>query len=366
MQRTILWSGPLASCLLGAAAMLGAGPALATAPRAFVSTTGADTNSSLNCGPTTPCRTFAAALSVVAAGGEVVVLTSGGYGTIAITQSVSIDVAPGVYAGIAVATGTGISVNAPGSYVFLRGLTISGQPGTTGISVGAGTQVVAEKLTIQDVAVGVQIDTGGLTLGDSFIGPTSSDCIQASSPTNTSVSNVTVYGSHLFNCGGDAINQNLGTLEVYGSSLYGQVAGISLVSGDHADIQDSSVHANGGPGVSATCTSLSTNVFKLHLTNLAVFAGQNSTTSGVVNLPSSACSMNASISHLTIDGGRAGSSIGVYASGAGTAVWLGDTQIANVQTGIDNVTANVYSFGTNSVEVTGPPASGTITSVARL
>src|SRR4051812_4485061 len=57
------------------------------ASRVFVSTGGNDNNS---CGRSQPCRTFTAAVAVVDAGGEVVVLDSGGYGAVTITKSVQI------------------------------------------------------------------------------------------------------------------------------------------------------------------------------------------------------------------------------------------------------------------------------------
>src|SRR4051812_44863466 len=82
--------------------------------RTFVATTGNDGNS---CSNTAPCRSFAAAIAVTDAGGEVIVLNSGGYGAVTITQSVSIISPPGVYAGISGFSGAAIEVNAPDSYV---------------------------------------------------------------------------------------------------------------------------------------------------------------------------------------------------------------------------------------------------------
>src|SRR5438093_6424824 len=56
--------------------------------RTFVSAhTGSDANP---CGPTTPCRSFGAAMALTLSGGEIIVLDSGGYGTVTIDKSVSI------------------------------------------------------------------------------------------------------------------------------------------------------------------------------------------------------------------------------------------------------------------------------------
>jgi len=73
-----------------------------------------------------PCRTFAAALALTAAGGEIDCLTPGGYGTLTITQSVSIVCRRGT-AGV-VGSGTdGIVINGPaGTAVTLSGLDLEG------------------------------------------------------------------------------------------------------------------------------------------------------------------------------------------------------------------------------------------------
>jgi len=111
------------------------------AQRHFVSASG---TSNLSCSITQPCRQFSDALAVVDPGGEVIVLTSGGYGTRAITQSVSIIAAPGVYAGITVFAGTGVSIASSGVQVALRGLTINGQGGFVGVSMLQTGQLVME------------------------------------------------------------------------------------------------------------------------------------------------------------------------------------------------------------------------------
>lgn len=73
-----------------------------TAQRTFVSTQGNDANTASLCSRNAPCRGFAAAISVVTAGGEVVALDSGGYGAISITKSVQLVAPTGVYAAITI------------------------------------------------------------------------------------------------------------------------------------------------------------------------------------------------------------------------------------------------------------------------
>lgn len=128
--------------------------------RAFVASYGLPTNSALNCSLANPCRQFSEALSVSDVGGEVVVLDSAGYGIATITQSVSIIAAPGVYGGISAFGGQdGITVDAPGARVVLRGLTINGQGGLNGVRVLAADALHIEDCTVANFAAnGIRID----------------------------------------------------------------------------------------------------------------------------------------------------------------------------------------------------------------
>ena len=123
------------------AAIIAAGAAGA-AQRTFVSTQGVDNPA---CSLAVPCRAFAAAIAATSPGGEVIVLDSGGYGPVSITQSVSIVAPAGVYAGISVSSGDGVTVNAPGGVVSLVGLTINGLGGSTGINILAAARTSIER-----------------------------------------------------------------------------------------------------------------------------------------------------------------------------------------------------------------------------
>src|SRR5438309_4051308 len=70
------------------AALFCATSAHAQASRTWVSGVGDDANP---CSRTAPCKTFAGAISKTAAGGEIDVLTSGGFGAVTITKSITID-----------------------------------------------------------------------------------------------------------------------------------------------------------------------------------------------------------------------------------------------------------------------------------
>src|SRR5882724_9179059 len=85
-------------------------PLAAQATRTWVSGVGDDANP---CSRTAPCKTFAGAISKTAAGGEINVLDPGGFGALTITKAITIDATGGSIAGILVAAGSGITVNAP-------------------------------------------------------------------------------------------------------------------------------------------------------------------------------------------------------------------------------------------------------------
>ena len=123
----------------------------AVAPqRTFVSSGGNDVNA---CSLAFPCRGFAAAVTAVAAKGEVIVLDSAGYGPVTITKSVSLIAPAGIYAGVTVSAGDGITVNAPGGVVILRGLSINGQGGNNGINLQQAARLRIEGCVVSSMGV---------------------------------------------------------------------------------------------------------------------------------------------------------------------------------------------------------------------
>jgi len=116
-----------------------------TAQRTFVASTGSDAHP---CSLTQPCRSFSAGIAKTSSGGEVIVLDSAGYGPVVIHQSVSIIAPNGIYAGVTVASGTGIDVDNPGIVVALRGLSVNGQGGSRGIVFTQGAFLSVEDCEI--------------------------------------------------------------------------------------------------------------------------------------------------------------------------------------------------------------------------
>jgi hypothetical protein len=113
-----------------------------------VSGVGTDTGT---CAITAPCRTFAYALTQTAASGEIIVLTSGGYGAVTITQSVSI-INTSNFAGVTVASGNGITINAgAGDSVTLRGLSVDGGgTGLNGIVFNSGAKLTIDQCDLMN------------------------------------------------------------------------------------------------------------------------------------------------------------------------------------------------------------------------
>lgn len=160
--------------LVGATVALFAGSlAHASAQRTFVASNG---NDALACSITQPCRSFGAAVAKTNSGGEVIVLDSAGYGPVNITQAVSIIAPEGIYAGVSVFSGDGITINAAGLTVRLVGLTVNQQAsGVTGIDIVAAVEVSIERSRItgfrgdnsrSGVVVGQSVQ---LLVRDSFI-----------------------------------------------------------------------------------------------------------------------------------------------------------------------------------------------------
>lgn len=202
------------------------------AQRTFVSTAGSDANTALNCSTTAPCRGFAAALTVTDAGGEIIVLGSGGYGPVAIDKSVSVIAPPGVYAGISFFSGYGVQISTAGVEVVLRGLTINGMGGTHGIYMTAGASLSVENCVVKNAGSnGLRVMTPAqVKLVDSLITDSA--------------------GMGALLMGAKALVSN--------SRILGNTTGIYLSAGSgesaNLTLENSSVGRNSGPGVEAYAT----------------------------------------------------------------------------------------------------------------
>jgi Right handed beta helix region len=150
MRKIALSLAVLSAMLLSA---LHTAPAHAANSHTWVSHSGID---GLDCAAASPCAHFIQAESQTRDGGEISCLDSGSFDQITITISLTID-CTGTLATTSVdgatSCGNGITINAPGKVVTLRGLDVIGQFGsctTNGIFIQAAAAVYIEDCVIED------------------------------------------------------------------------------------------------------------------------------------------------------------------------------------------------------------------------
>jgi|APAra7269096661_1048516.scaffolds.fasta_scaffold00119_43 hypothetical protein len=306
--------------LLGAlfvASILYASPAAAQATRTWISGVGDDVNP---CSRTAPCKTFAGAISKTAAGGEIDCLDPGGFGTVTITKSITLDCRE--TEGSILASGTsGINVNGANIVVVLRGLSINGAgttPGTYGIHV-----FQAQSVTVEDS----YIFGFGSGAGRGISVDTTSSNVQLF-VNNTTINNNTGGGIVLQPSTGFSAGADLNNVRLLGNG----VAGLALST------------ASGATALSAT------------MTNSQIAGGGVAGASGVVaKAPTGTATIV--IKSSSISGNPV---YGINSNGAGAAVRVGDTAITNNGTGLNAVnSAKLESFGDN--DVTGNTIPGAFT-----
>src|ERR1700730_2740754 len=123
--------------------LLASAPAHAQASRTWVSGVGDDANP---CSRTAPCKTFAGAISVTTAGGEINCLDPGGFGAVTITKAISI-ICESDEAGVLAAGATDV--------VFLKGLDFEGLgTGLIGINFTSGAALHVENCIIHGFNAG--------------------------------------------------------------------------------------------------------------------------------------------------------------------------------------------------------------------
>src|ERR1700730_16860349 len=135
-------------------AILSAGPATAQT-RTWVSGVGDDANP---CSRTAPCKTFPGAISKTAAAGEINCLDPGGFGTVTITKSITLNCHEILGSILGGPGATGITINAGASdTVVIRNLQINGiNTGTIGINIlGAAAVSIEDCVITQFSAQGI-------------------------------------------------------------------------------------------------------------------------------------------------------------------------------------------------------------------
>lgn len=121
----------------------------------FVASTGNDASDGSRGAPK---RNFQAAHNAVAAGGQIVVLDTAGYGRLSINKSVAITVPPGVNAFVTALPGNnGINIDAGTNTVSLRGLIVEGGHDSAGILAFNVGSLSIEDCTVRNFDRGIYV-----------------------------------------------------------------------------------------------------------------------------------------------------------------------------------------------------------------
>ena len=219
-------------------------PVFSQATRTWVSGVGDDVNP---CSRTAPCKTLAGAISKTAIGGEISVLDPGGFGSVTITKSITID--GGGIKGSILSSGTnGIIINAPDGLVTIRNFSING----TGTTLGTnGIRVIAVKKLNVESCVLANFSANGMD-----VNPASSSTGAAA---EVVIDNVTIHNAVT------GINVSGGQVSISNSLVTGCTTGITAKAGTSAYLSRNVITRNGtalqGPGAltSAGSNSISGN-----------------------------------------------------------------------------------------------------------
>lgn len=354
---------------VGAGLAIASSLALGSAQRTFVASDGSDANVVNNCSIALPCRSFTAALGVTNANGEIVVRDSAGYGPVSISQSVTIASPAGVYAGVSVASGAGISVGGTGIRVVLRGLTINGQGGSDGIAVGASNSEVHVEGAVVSNMAGRGISASGagtrVHVKDSEL-RSNGDGIYVASGARAYVDRTRMEE----NAGAGAVVYDDAELYVRDSVVHRNNTGIaaytfsaSAVSGrlvvDRVLISGSTYG-----GINVQLQGNASNRIDAVVTDATIVdnagAGYNGinfqcfgSTSGVLTLAGT-----------TISHHMAGYAAGMQVVGGNCLASVGGSTFTRNQTGMTGGTATLTSFGNNQFDRNGTDIFGTYTTKA--
>jgi hypothetical protein len=317
MTRLIKMLGLTATAML-----LGLGfaaPASAQATRTWISGVGDDANP---CSRTAPCKTWAGAISKTAGGGEIDCLDPGGFGSVTITKSITLDCGGGEggqAGGILNSGVSGVIINDPNGgttptlKVVLRNMNINGAGTTVGtyaVRFLSGKSLMLENVVISNQGTGgaaaVSFEPSAASVGAKLV------------MTNVNISNTAPNDPTL----GNAVQlQSVGGVAVTGVL-------------DHVTITDSAFALDAEDGATVTVTnSTLSNSFR------GVHANSASVTGAVVNLDGVTIANNSNFGIASVGTAKVRM--------ANTALYnnVGSLKIAP--------TATILSFGNNRIGANG-------------
>jgi hypothetical protein len=247
------------------------------------------------CSRTAPCKTFAGAISKTAAGGEISVVDSAGYGAVLINKAITIN-GEGNLASIVAGAGTAINIAAGATdRVVIRNLSLNG--------TGGGN-------------IGIAISTGNVTIDKCFIYGFTTGFVGGVG--------INVTASGFVNV--DIRDTNI-TNSSHGFLASAQAGGAVIGSLDNVRINDT-------PGFALAATT--GNVFLTVRNSFLRFTGTAIRTSG------GAAIINVDHSELV------NSNIAVDASGAGSTIRLNDNAIHDNNTGLAISNGATIATATNN------------------
>lgn len=330
----------IAAMVVAAVAAFTAADAYCVQQRTFVASFGIDAG---GCKLAAPCATFAAAAAQTQEGGEIVVLDSGQFGPLTITTSIAI-IGPGsVHAGIAVASGTGIVIAAPGRRVRLEGLSVQGTGGAIGVRIDAADLVIVERCSvtgfsdagIKSAASGARIFVHDSLASDNFTG------IKIEGPTT-----IIVEGSRIESNVGQGIALATGPATIANSTVVRNGShGVSL-QGARTAIIGTVIAENRADGIHAAAAASTS--LTLSLSASQVRRNNN----GVVLVASSAASIGVDIEDSALSDHP---NVALSASNTGGTIKItlvGNTITQNT-TGVANIGALIESRGNNTFNYNG-------------
>jgi hypothetical protein len=287
------------------ATMLTAAPAYAQATRTWVSGVGDDANP---CSRTAPCKTFAGAISKTAVAGEINCLDPGGFGTLTITKSITVD-CPSTVGGVLAGGVNGFTINAAGIVVTLRNVIING----AGFTTGNGVRILAA----------AQVNLDNVTI-ENFAGTTATNGRGVAIETAANVV-VNLQNSRL---------QNLGSIAVHSTPTAGTVT---------LNVSNTQITHNG-----TTCIDLRQN------TNAVIFRSEITDCGqavGGAGLTAELTSVTAQVSNSLIANNNAGIFVGN--GGTPTVRIYGNVITGNIGNGLAITAGQILSHGNNAIRGNG-------------
>lgn len=222
--------------------------------RSAVSINGIDTNP---CTVASPCRSFGAAASQTNAGGELVALSSGGYGPFTITQSITVSGAPGVHAALTSTGMDGILINATAfDDIVLRNLVLIGTgTGSYGIRAVMARSLHVERCWIHGFTQDGILSTAKSTqIDDSTLQETPGTAIEARSQLVGTSIGMRVTNSRIDDAGVGILAATLSRVVVSNTAIAGSTSGVYVAAdANPADmLVDRSTMIGNGTGAYAT------------------------------------------------------------------------------------------------------------------